>query len=226
MLSLRHPYISVDSPGVVSYGGGQQFSDDAMVRHCGCGIVAATDTLLYRQRWHSFGSIPILDDCLRADPLPSSAYYDLIDLMRRRYFPLIPYAGINGLMLAMGMQRFFRHYKLPYSCRWCFSYSELWGRIEKMLSADMPVIMSVGPNFPFFWQNEKACFYVKSAEGEFRPSSGARSHYFTVTGMDENWLRISSWGRRYYLSRREFEHYAMRKSVPFVSNILYIQQKT
>jgi hypothetical protein len=129
-------------------------------------------------------------------------------------------------MLAAGMQRFFRRYKLPYSCRWCFSYRELWGRIETMLAADLPVIMSVGPNFPFFWKHEKACFYIKTPAGEYQPASGAHAHYFTVTGMDESWLRISSWGRCYYLNRREFEHYARKHSTPVVSNILYIERKT
>ena len=226
MLSLQHPYIAVSLDGQRSYGGGQQFSDNHMIKLCGCGIIAATDTLLYLQRWHNRRPIPMLDVCLREVPLPFSAYHELIEQMRRQYFPLIPYLGLNGLMLAAGMQRFFRQYDLPFSCRWCFSHRELWERIETMLGADLPVIMSVGPNFPFFWQKEKACFYEKTPSGDYHPASGARAHYFTVTGMDERWLRISSWGRCYYMYRSEFEHYARRHSSPAVSNILYIEQKT
>lgn len=225
MLSLQHPYIAVARDGHRSYGGGQQYSDNNMIRRCGCGIIAATDTLLYLQRYHNHGQIPLLDDCLQEGPLPVSVYHELIFQMRRQYFPLIPYLGVNGLMLAAGMQRFFRHYDLPWNCHWCFSHRELWGRIESMLKEDLPVIMSVGPNFPLIWQNEKACFYVKLPDGTFRPSSGARAHYFTVTGMNDSWLRISSWGRRYYLNRQEFEHYARQHSSPVVSNILYIERK-
>ncbi|MCR5577337.1 MAG: hypothetical protein K6F56_10045 [Oscillospiraceae bacterium] len=226
MLSLQHPYISVALDGQRTYGGGQQFSDNHMVNLCGCGIIAAADTLLYLQRWHNHGRIPMLDVCLQTNPLPFSAYHELIHQLRREYFPLIPYLGINGLMLAAGMQRFFRHYSLPFSCRWCVSHRELWGRIETMLAADLPVIMSAGPNFPFLWQKEKVSFYEKTPSGDYHPSSGARAHYFTVTGMDDRWLRISSWGRCYYMYRSEFEHYARRHSTTIVSNILYIERKT
>ena len=156
MLSLQHPYISVFLDGSESYGGGQQFFDNRMIKICGCGIIAAADTLLYLQRWHGTDPIPLLDACLREAPLPFPAYHELIQQMHRKYFPLIPYLGLNGLMLAAGMQRFFRQNRLPFSCRWCVSHKELWGRIETMLSADLPVIMSVGPNFPFFWEKEKA----------------------------------------------------------------------
>ena len=52
MLSLQHPYISVSFDGHGSYGGGQQFSHDRMMKRCGCGVVAATDLLLYLDRYH------------------------------------------------------------------------------------------------------------------------------------------------------------------------------
>ena len=225
MLSLLHPYISVRLDGQYSYGGGQQFSDRDMVRRCGCGIVAALDTLLYLYRFHDSELIPLFSGLREDRPVPRERYNELVDHLRRHYLPMIPYAGINGLMLAVGMQRFFRRYALPYSCRWCFSGKELWGRIDSMLANDIPVIMSVGPNLPFFWHNETTRFYARHPSGELQPSSGAHSHYFTVTGMDEDWLRISSWGRKYYVNRNEFEHYARRKSIPLVCNILYIERK-
>lgn len=225
MLSLQHPYISVSFDGHGSYGGGQQFSHDRMMKRCGCGVVAATDLLLYLNRYHHGTEIPPFRDLPREGPLPFPAYDACLQRMRKSYFPMIPYAGINGLMLAVGMQRFFRRYALPYSCRWCFSGKELWGRIETMLQNDIPVIMSVGPNLPFFWQNETTRFYALHPSGELQPSSGAHSHYFTVTGIDADWLRISSWGNRYYVNRKEFEHYARRKSIPLVCNILYIERK-
>ena len=225
MLSIQHPYLSVAVHGGASYGGGQQFSENAMIRRCGCGIVAATDLLLYLSRWHMTERVSLFDSLLTDAPVPFPAYTGLLSKMNRRYLPMIPYAGINGLMLAVGMQRFFRRYALPYSCRWCFSGKELWRRIETMLQNDIPVIMSVGPNLTFFWQNETTRFYALHPSGELQPSSGAHSHYFTVTGMDEDWLRISSWGRRYYVNRKEFEHYARRKSIPLVCNILYIERK-
>lgn len=224
MLSLRHPYVSIHLDNHDTYGGGQQHSRNAMMQRCGCGIIAATDTLLYLCRYHTGLMPPPFRALGTASPLPSPLYDDCILEMRRAFFPLIPYAGINGLMLMRGMDRFFRKYHMPFTAKWCFTRSGMWERMEEMLRRDIPVIMSVGPNFPVLWGKERASFYVRTPAG-YRPSTGARAHYITVTGMDESWLRISSWGRLYYLNRLEFEQYVKRHSAGFVSNILYIEKK-
>ena len=224
MLSLQHPYIRVQHEGHVSYGGGQQFCSCGMVNKCGCGIIAALDALIYLYRYHPGEEVPMLRPFLAEQPIPCSAYDACVDTLRLSYFPMIPHSGINGLMLAAGMQLFFRHYRLPFRARWCSSYRKLWPRMEKMLEADLPVILSAGPNFPFFWRNEKACFYVRSEDGSFHPAAAVRSHYFTVTGMDAQWLRISSWGRMYYVNRKEFERFITQKSAALVSNLLYLEK--
>lgn len=224
MLSLRHPYISVHVGALDSYGGGQQHSSSGMVNRCGCGIIAATDTLLYLCRYHMGVMPPPFRSLENEKVLPSPLYDACILDMNHRFFPMIPYAGINGLMLMRGMERFFRKYHMPFSARWCFTRSGMWEKIERMLKNDIPVIMSVGPNFPVLWGKKRTSFYVPTPNG-LRAVTGARAHYFTVTGMDENWLRISSWGRLYYLNRSEFEAYVNQHSAGFISNILYIEKK-
>ena len=159
MLSIQHPYISVAVYGGASYGGGQQFSENAMIRRCGCGIVAATDLLLYLSRWHMTERVPLFDGLPLDAPVPFPVYTGLLSKMNRRYLPMIPYAGINGVMLMLGVQRFFHDYKMPFTARWCFAQSRLWERIEAMLMEDLPVIMAVGPNFPFIWGDKRAAFY-------------------------------------------------------------------
>ena len=225
MLSIRHPYISVAAHGGTSYGGSQQFSDSAMIRRCGCGVVAATDLLLYLSRWHAEDEAAFFGGLYRDSPLPCAAYTDCLSRMNRRYQPMIPYKGINGLMLMLGVQRFFHDYKMPFSARWHFAQSGLWERIGQMLREDIPVVMSVGPNFPIIWGKRRVGFYRKSAEGAYVRVSGARAHYYTVTGMDGEWLRISSWGRLYYLNRSEFEEYVRKYSAGFVSNILLVEKR-
>ena len=224
MLSLRHPYVSIHLDNLDTYGGGQQHSRNTMVQRCGCGIIAATDTLLYLSRYH-MGFMPLPFRSLEKEKVFPSPLYDACILdMRRRFFRLIPYAGINGLMLMRGMERFFNKYHMPFSARWCFTRSGMWEKIEQMLHNDIPVIMSVGPNFPVVWGKERTSFYGPTPNG-LRAVTGAKAHYFTVTGMDENWLRISSWGRLYYLKREEFEEYMRRYSISFTSNILLTEQK-
>lgn len=225
MLELQHPYISVDVHGKASYGGGQQFSANPMIRRSGCGIIAATDLLLYLNARHLHGSVDFFDGLLETEPIPFPAYTTCISRMNQRYFPMIPYAGINGLMLMDGVRRFLHEQRMPYSARWCFSPGNLWSRTETMLRQDIPVVMSVGPNFPKIWGKRRVRFYIKTGDKSYTPSAGAKQHYFTVTGMDESWLCISSWGRLYYINRRDFEEYIHRHSLSFVSNVLLVERK-
>ena len=225
MLRLQHPYISIESNGAVSYGGNQQSSDNAMVGKCGCGIIAATDLLLYLSRYHMRETPPVFGELMQRFPFRAEGYYRCISAMRRRYFPLIPHAGINGLMLMTGMEKFFRENNMPYRARWGLRRRDMWEKMEAMLREDIPVIMSVGPNFPAFWGDKRAYFYKRDISGELRPAARVKAHYFTVTGMDGLWLMISSWGKRYYLSRSEFERYVSEYSAGFVSNILYITRR-
>lgn len=225
MIGLRHPYISLALRGGPSYGGGQQFSESEMIRRCGCGVVAAADLLLYLTRWHPNGAVDYFAGMLEDKPIPLPVYDSRIRHLSRAFFPMIPYAGINGLMLMAGMELFFRKHGMPYTARWCFAPGKLWDHIGDMLRADIPVIMSVGPNFPLIWGDRRVRFYAQSPAGSYIPASGARAHYFTVTGLDESWLRISSWGRLYYLKREEFEEYMRSCSISFTSNILLTEQK-
>lgn len=225
MIGLQHPYISVALRSGTSYGGGQQLSKNAMIRRCGCGVIAAADLLLYLSRFHPHGAVDYFAGLLEDRPIPLPIYDRCIQNLNRGYFPMIPCAGINGVMLMAGMELFFRRHGMPYTARWCFLPGLMWVRVEEMLRADLPIIMSVGPNFPLIWGDRRVRFFVRSPDGRLIPSSGAKSHFFTVTGMDDNWLRISSWGRCYYLNRQEFEEYALRYSTTFACNILLIEQK-
>ena len=60
-------------------------------------------------------------------------------------------------------------------------------------------------------------------DGSFYRSSSAKSHYVSVTGLDGEWARISSWGREYYINCREYDDFVLRHSSPLFSNILYIK---
>lgn len=225
MLALQYPYVSILSNGLLSYGGNQQSADSSMIGKCGCGIIAATDTLLYLSRYHMHAPVPAFQGLDQSFPIPGRQYYACIAMMRRRYLPLFPHVGINGLMLMTGMEKFFRENQMPYRARWSVWRGDMWDKMEQMLQEDIPVVMSVGPNFPFFWENHRAALYSPQSNGELKPSARIKAHYFTVTAMDERWLTVSSWGKRYYLNRLEFERYVKEHSAPLVSNILYITKK-
>ena len=51
---------------------------------------------------------------------------------------------------------------------------------------------------------------------------GIRRMNVTVTAMDEIWMCISSWGKKYYINRQEYMEYACRYSGFLVSNMVYL----
>lgn len=211
MLSLKRKYIQVERNGRLSYGGSQMWSENPTVKICGCGPVAVLDTLLYLTH-------------RQESPMSLAEYNRMLEEMSKRYFPLVRPFGINGLLLAAGMNRLLRRYRLPYRAFWAISGRKFWPRVEELLRQDLPVIFSVGPNFPAVWQKHRLPFYRKTAEGVYILSSSAKSHYITATGIDPDWLRISSWGTEYYINRKEYDEYIRRYSTAIVSNILMLRR--
>lgn len=222
MLTLKHPYISVVDGRLKSYGGDQGKFENVTMRRCGCGVIAAADVLLYLSRRYNFFRDLRL---ALSGAITWEEYEKLTAHLRRRYFPLIPYAGMNGVTLMAGMNMYFMRNRFPLSAEWRFFNHDLWERAAKMLAEDIPAIMAVGPNFPFFWQNNRTVLYTKDSAGNYHPSSSTKAHYVTVTGLDENWVQISSWGRLLYINRAEFDEYARKHSTGFLCSILYIKHK-
>ena len=96
--------------------------------------------------------------------------------------------------------------------------------MEDMLSRDLPVILSVGPNFPAFWHNNRLPFYTRNADGAYRKAASTKGHFVTATGIDADWVRISSWGREYYINRAEYEQYTRENSYSVFNNLLYLRR--
>ena len=213
MNGLKHAYLRVSDGVRTSYGGSQMHSDRAVIRKCGCGPVAALDTVWY------------LEHRGQTEPVPLAEYNAVLAHICSRYFPLIPPFGINGLVFALGMNALLREHRLPYRAHWMLSGSRLWPRVEDMLSRDLPVILSVGPNFPAFWQNNRLPFYCRSADGSYRKAASTKAHFVTATGIDADWVRISSWGREYYINRSEYDRYTQKNSLYAFSNLLYLSDE-
>ena len=223
MITLLHDFPAVLHGSRRMYGGDQSLSQDHTVREVGCGVVACLNVLVYLCRFQP-SRFSGLKELAGLDPIPQERFESVISCLTRRYFPLIPKHGINGLTLALGMNRLFRRGGMPYRAHWGVSGGRFWETMERMLRRDIPVILAIGPNFPLFWQKKPLPFYERKSDGRYLRIAQACAHYVTVTGMDEAWLRISSWGREFYLSRREYEDYVKTHSLRLVSNILVIEQ--
>ncbi len=206
--SLRRPYPRVRTGTAFSCGGNQGWFPDGNFRRCGCGVVACADALLYLQG---------------VGELTREAYFAHVAALRRD-FPLIPRRGIDGLRLALGMNRCLRRAGLPYRARWCTSGARFWDRLGAMLADDLPAIIAVGPNFPRLWGREGVTLYRLAEGGGYVPAERVRAHFLTVTGLDGGWLRVSTWGTERYLRRADYDGYMRRQSAALFTNLLLLQK--
>lgn len=220
---LRHDIPAVDKNGLLTYGGNQLLSNSAAIRKCGCGVVAAADFFIYAHRFIAGCSCEAFNALGRTLPIPLDDYNAILNSLCRRYFPLTPPFGINGLGLVCGLNLFFKAHSWSLRAQWGVKYARLWSSIEEMLSADLPVIIAVGPNMPCFWQNNRLGLYTRLPDGSFKRIGAVKAHYMTVTAIDATWLTVSSWGKRYYISRDEYDAYTRAYSNGVLCNIAYIK---
>ena len=222
-IELKHEICSVEYNTIQTYGGSQMLSEDKNIRKYGCGIVAAADLIIYLYRHHVKLDYPLLKELPEAGPIPLDAYRRLLKELNRRFLPIIPTKGVNCFMLAGGLNVLLRLYGAKMTVLWCLSGERLWQRVGDMLERDLPVVFSVGPNFPKIWGKERLRLYAKFPDGVFRPAGSVHAHFMTITAMDDTHIRVSSWGRKFYISKSEFEEYVKKYSGSIICNILYIR---
>lgn len=223
-VKLSRPIISVEKDGELSYGGNQRLFENPTMRGYGCGVIAGADLVYYlalsRPNWaSSYTGSP-------ADNVVSFGSYErLCSRLRRDFMPIIPHFGKTGPALAAGLNAYFSRCGIALHARWCIGHEKLFERIGEMLKNDIPVIFSVGANFPAFWGKHRVKLYTRDESGAIKPTASTRSHFMTVTGMDDDFLRVSSWGREYLLSRSEYLGYTRRYGSSITSNIMYVTPK-
>ena len=231
--TLKKEYISVDG----SFGGNQRWLrkdvDKAnTLSNYGCGLISANDVLLH------------ISD--KADNPSKEKYIAAVREMNRRYFHILPFLGISGILLSFYMRIYLlmhrKHFKVHYKVRWGVMPHNILKRITEMIENDIPVILSIGPAF-IRRRKEKLPFYLSKTDGSnisFTPATKTKDHYVNVTGVYEMcettaeknslttdkshiiYLEISSWGRKYYINYDEYIEYIKKHDNFLFSNILYI----
>lgn len=225
MLELKGKYIKIDYDGHECYGGNQRFSCDQVIKKCGCGIIAVLDTLLYLQNRYRWTDVPELGAAEADGIIHSQEYEKSLAAVKKNYFPVLYPFGTNGMALALGINRFFRRHRLPFHASWYPATGGFWKYMESMLKSDVPVVCAVGTNFPKFWEKNGLALQVFQSAGSIHGYVDARAHFVTVTGVDEEWMMLSSWGRKYYVKRRDYMSYARWHSNPLLCGMLYIRHK-
>ena len=225
MTELRHSYCSVAVEKGASYGGNQGWFLERWMRESGCGVIASADLMVYLHRHHSRLKQPRFSVVPMEGEIPLGTYLRIGTFLRKGYFPLIPKIGLSAPLLVVGLNRLFHANNVPLRAGWCVLGTKLWSQMEQQLQADYPVILAIGANIPFIWQKHKLALYRKDARGEYRVHTSVKAHYITVTGMDDTWLRVSSWGQEYYIRRKEYTAYVKKHSSFLVSNMVVLTPK-
>ena len=179
--------------------GNQSRSKSRILKKCGCGVVALGDLVL-----HLSGETAADRD-------------GFFRMLLRRYLPIVPPFGTTGVHVAAAFNRWCRHHRLPYRAVWNFFRENLYSRMEEMLRENIPVILSIGPGM-----FRRLQLYRRCGKLHF-PVCRVRGHFVTVTGLDERWIRVVSWGRVYYICRKDYEEYGKRSAF-LTSNILYVKK--
>ena len=224
MVRLRYPYIAVMKDGGLSYGGDQGWFSGSLLKKYGCGVIAGTDALLYLSLYKDYCHGREFDQEEGNGIWEEDRYRELVREMHRRYFPVIPGFGMPVWFLAAGMNRYFRKNRIPLKASFGVLGRNIWIRMAAMLAPDIPVILAIGPNLSLFRRKNKLNFYVKQGES-YVCACQAAAHFVTVTTVEGNYLKISSWGKEYFLDIQEYMDYVKKYSSYFVSNIFYIRKR-
>lgn len=220
---LKHPLCAVEYRNGISFGGSQMQSPNRLMSGYGCGIVAAQEVLMYLSRHHSCPGKDFFGEMIFDSTVSAADYNTSLELLRR-YFTIIPPFGISGIALTFGLNSFFRRYGFPYRSSWKISSGSFYPSLSEMLDKDIPVIISVGPNLPAFWQKKSVKMTPAGNRMRATPQN-VYSHYVIAVGLDEENLYVSSWGKRFSISRSEYDEYVRRISNSIVSNLVYIHRR-
>ena len=154
--------------------------------------------------------------------------------------------AVLGPHLASAVNSYSKNHDLGYraSWKWSLSYYDMYAIIEEMLHHDIPVILSIGPNTPNLWGKKGVTFYQQyEAVGDdtsVKPSvpphylykevmKNVNGHYVTVTGIIRDnsagtvMLRISSWGKQYYINYEQYRDYIENTGGTYTSSVVYIK---
>lgn len=179
----------------------------------------------------------------------SYLYYDpYVRTINDNFTKTKRYIAVLGPLLASAVNSYASRYHLGLKAKWRLglSYYDMFDMIEEMLKQDIPVILSIGPNTPKLWGKKGVPFYErKEIEYQETPEdttpgkkpyyyqvkqSNINGHYVSVTGIIKDeitgqiMLRISSWGKQYYINYEEYRDYIEHYSGTFTSSIVQVKK--
>lgn len=224
IVRLKYPYVAVMKDGSLSYGGNQSWFPGNGIKKYGCGVIAGTDVLLYLSLHKEYCRGQEFREEDNNGICEEERYQELVRSMHRRYFPVIPGFGMPGWFLSAGMNHYFRRNRIPLKASFGVLGRNIWIRTAAMLAHDIPVILAIGPNLSLRRRKHKLNFYVKQGDA-YVCACQAAAHFVTATAMEGGYLKISSWGREYYIDMQEYMDYVKKHSCFWICNVFYIRKR-
>ncbi|MFT4145142.1 MAG: hypothetical protein QM644_11865 [Mobilitalea sp.] len=162
-------YVPVIRNSKISYGGSQMWfpksirnSKEHIIHTYGCGTIATADMFLYLALQKKE-----LNTTLTSIALPETMqilydnYLSYVLEVHNKYTKTKRYLAVLGPSLAHAINNYSNQFTLGYvaTWKWRLSYYEMLDQMEFMLSQDIPVILSIGPNTPKLWGRHGISFY-------------------------------------------------------------------
>ncbi len=242
-IGLQNEYIKVRrKEGGITFGGDQNFyacenpsEIEEKKKACGCGIIALADLVLYLAGKDSRYLTEKNRNYVNRE-LSEAAYREYFDFVYDFVGGIFARVGISGIRLFRRFNRMSKQNGWKLRAGWGLSRKKLLPRIEEMLKSDIPVILCV----PFMLRRkdkeDKLPFYKKeydeqTGQDTYVAVSYVSAHYVTVTEMfverdGEVYLKVSSWGKEYYIRFSEYDTYINTHFLgKILGNILYIRPK-
>jgi hypothetical protein len=177
----------------------------------------------------------MMTDSIRSINKPNGLYNknDYLEYVKRfysHYVWMVVGKGMTGIGLMSAMNRYFfaNHIDLHATWKIMLSSENMMTDIRHLIRNNKPVIISVGPNTPNVFGKQGIRLYLDK-DGELVESQKdqVKSHYVVVTGVktinNQEYLIISSWGKKYYLNYREYREYIDKVGGKITSSLLYIK---
>lgn len=212
-LGLQKPFISIKNDHKFYYGGNQNWCKSKIMRQSGCGAIAIANILCQVDKF-SKGIYSI----------SKKEYMELVNKLGRFYLHPIQGLGINGIHLTIGFNIYCLTHHIKLKGHWGTFPSRIWERVDEMLNKGFPVVMAVGPNKLFHKQKHRLNLYTKGGDG-YEMQCTCRGHFVTITNMDKDYVTVSSWGEKYYISKKQYEAYLKKYSNCFFTNIFIVDKR-
>ncbi len=229
------------------------YSKDYILHNYGCGTIATADLFLYLALQKKTYRTEVTALAInKEDRIHASDYTAYLRLINNDYTKTRRYLAVLGPVAASAINSYSKIYGLGLkaSWKWNLNYYDMYNLIEEMLQKDIPVILSIGPNTPNLWGKEGIPFYELKEidyhepreDTEEKPEEMSKpyyyhavkqrisGHYVTVTALikdevtDRIMLRISSWGKQYYINYEEYWDYIENVGGSFTSSMIHIKE--